>query len=166
MVSNSNFVSVGVRSPTEINAPRGCAQLLSSYHITDRMSRNFPLSGFRLLYCTEFTVQKISLLFESGFTKAALYLLRDLRRTVFLTEICIDALCRTFIHSLRALKLLQRSIAHCLKGSEPAHQRLSSRRSNALDIIEDRMYLSPCFSDSCGTRWQTGVPHPESLSQA
>ena len=28
MVSNSKFVSVGVRSPTEINAPRGCAVIL------------------------------------------------------------------------------------------------------------------------------------------
>ena len=28
VVSNSKFVSVGVRSPTEINAPRGCAVIL------------------------------------------------------------------------------------------------------------------------------------------
>ena len=28
VVSNSKFVSVGVQSPTEINAPRGCAVIL------------------------------------------------------------------------------------------------------------------------------------------
>ena len=28
VVNNSKFVSVGVRSPTEINAPRGCAVIL------------------------------------------------------------------------------------------------------------------------------------------
>ena len=28
VVSNSKFVSVGVRFPTEINAPRGCAVIL------------------------------------------------------------------------------------------------------------------------------------------
>ena len=28
VVSNSKFVSVGVKSPTEINAPRGCAVIL------------------------------------------------------------------------------------------------------------------------------------------
>ena len=28
VVSNSKFVSVGVHSPTEINAPRGCAVIL------------------------------------------------------------------------------------------------------------------------------------------
>ena len=28
MVSNGKFVSVGVQSPTEINAPRGCAVIL------------------------------------------------------------------------------------------------------------------------------------------
>ena len=28
VVSNSKFISVGVQSPTEINAPRGCAVIL------------------------------------------------------------------------------------------------------------------------------------------
>ena len=28
VVSNNKFVSVGVQSPTEINAPRGCAVIL------------------------------------------------------------------------------------------------------------------------------------------
>ena len=28
VVSNGKFVSVGVQSPTEINAPRGCAVIL------------------------------------------------------------------------------------------------------------------------------------------
>ena len=34
VVSDSKFVSVGVQSPTEINAPRGCAVTVSYTHLT------------------------------------------------------------------------------------------------------------------------------------
>ena len=50
MVNNSKFVSVGVRSLTEINAPRGCAVIL--YGICQLADQNHApsLTDVRLEY--------------------------------------------------------------------------------------------------------------------
>ena len=51
VVSNNKSFSVGVQSPTEINAPRGCAVILrricqlSLTRITHQVSRAFDLKG-------------------------------------------------------------------------------------------------------------------------
>ena len=61
MVSNNKSFSVGVQSPTEINAPRGCAVILrricqlSLTRITHQVSRAFDLNtiDFLLEKCSD-----------------------------------------------------------------------------------------------------------------
>ena len=58
VVSNNKSFSVGVQSPTEINAPRGCAVILrricqlSLTRITHQVSRAFDLNNSALFFIT------------------------------------------------------------------------------------------------------------------